>query len=46
MLVTTVLQNKIGLRMCLINPRTTFEDVLQTIKKGKEIGAKILASKL
>jgi glutamate/tyrosine decarboxylase-like PLP-dependent enzyme len=46
MLVTTVLQNQIVLRMCLINPRTTFEDVLQTIQKCEEIGAKILASKV
>ncbi|WP_159947372.1 pyridoxal phosphate-dependent decarboxylase family protein [Polaribacter septentrionalilitoris] len=41
MLVTTVLQKQIVLRMCLINPRTTFKDVKQTLEKcvafGKEL---------
>ena len=37
MLVTTILQNQIVLRMCLINPRTQFEDVLQTITKCEQI---------
>lgn len=32
LLVTTVLQNQIVLRMCLINPRTTFEDVKETLE--------------
>ncbi|WP_460219642.1 pyridoxal phosphate-dependent decarboxylase family protein [Psychroserpens sp. MEBiC05023] len=32
LLVTTVLQNQIVLRMCLINPRTTFEDVKATLE--------------
>ncbi len=39
MLVTTILQNQIVLRMCLINPRTQFEDVLQTITKCEQIAA-------
>ncbi len=33
LLVTTVLQGQIVLRMCLINPRTTFEDIRDTIEK-------------
>jgi glutamate/tyrosine decarboxylase-like PLP-dependent enzyme len=32
LLVTTLLQNQVVLRMCLINPRTTFEDVKDTLK--------------
>lgn len=31
LLVTTVLNKQIVLRMCLINPRTTMEDVLETL---------------
>lgn len=31
-LVTTILQDQVVLRMCLINPRTTFNDILETIK--------------
>lgn len=31
-LVTTILQKQIVLRMCLINPRTTIKDVLDTLK--------------
>ena len=31
MLVTTILQGQVVLRMCLINPRTTLEDVKSTI---------------
>ena len=40
-LVTTILQNQVVLRMCLINPRTTLEDVQETLllceKFAKEI---------
>lgn len=36
-MVTTILHNQVVLRMCLINPRTTFEDILQTINKCEEI---------
>nr|WP_321233266.1 aspartate aminotransferase family protein [uncultured Psychroserpens sp.] len=32
LLVTTVLQNQIVLRMCLINPRTSFNDVKDTLE--------------
>ncbi len=31
-LANTVLQEKVVLRMCLINPRTTMEDILDTLK--------------
>jgi len=31
LLVTTVLQNQVVLRMCLINPRTTIEDIRETV---------------
>jgi glutamate/tyrosine decarboxylase-like PLP-dependent enzyme len=31
LLVTTVLQNQVVLRMCLINPRTTFNDIKETL---------------
>ncbi|GAA4274007.1 aspartate aminotransferase family protein [Aquimarina gracilis] len=33
LLVTTVLQGQIVLRMCLINPRTTLEDIKNTLKE-------------
>ncbi len=33
LLVTTVLQGQIVLRMCLINPRTTLEDIKNTLNK-------------
>ncbi len=32
-LVTTILQDQVVLRMCLINPRTTLEDLQDTLKK-------------
>jgi len=32
LLVTTILQNQVVLRMCLINPRTTIQDVKETLK--------------
>jgi glutamate/tyrosine decarboxylase-like PLP-dependent enzyme len=32
LLVTTVLQNQVVLRMCLINPRTTLNDVKETLE--------------
>mgnify|MGYP003647549552 FL=1 len=31
LLVTTILQNQVVLRMCLINPRTTIQDVKETL---------------
>lgn len=38
LLVTTVLQNQVVLRMCLINPRTTIKDIQDTIKTCEEYG--------
>ncbi|MEH6535755.1 MAG: aspartate aminotransferase family protein [Psychroserpens sp.] len=32
LLVTTILQNQVVLRMCLINPRTTLKDVKETLE--------------
>ncbi|MBQ0787249.1 MAG: aspartate aminotransferase family protein [Oceanihabitans sp.] len=42
LLVTTVLQNQVVLRMCLINPRTTFEDVKDTIKTCEAFAVEII----
>lgn len=42
MLVTTVLQQQVVLRMCLINPRTKFEDVKQTIEACENIGTRLM----
>ena len=42
LLVTTVLQGQVVLRMCLINPRTTMDDVLDTLKRCEEIGRELL----
>jgi glutamate/tyrosine decarboxylase-like PLP-dependent enzyme len=40
LLVTTILQGQIVLRMCLINPRTTIKDIQDTLEQcelyGKE----------
>ena len=41
LLVTTILQNQIVLRMCLINPRTTFNDVKDTLIACTKIASKI-----
>ena len=35
LLVTTILQGQVVLRMCLINPRTTIEDVKDTLNLGE-----------
>lgn len=43
LLVTTVLQKQIVLRMCLINPRTTFDDVKSTLIKCNQIAQEILS---
>ncbi|EAP88083.1 pyridoxal phosphate-dependent decarboxylase family protein [Croceibacter atlanticus] len=42
LLVTTILQNQIVLRMCLINPRTTLEDVKGTINLCEKFAEDIL----
>ncbi len=38
LLVTTVLQGQVVLRMCLINPRTTIEDIKNTLKQCEMYG--------
>ena len=42
LLVTTILQNQIVLRMCLINPRTTLEDIKGTINLCEKFAEDIL----
>ena len=42
LLVTTVLQNQIVLRMCLINPRTTLEDVRDTLAQCTKIAKTLM----
>lgn len=43
MLVTTILQKQVVLRMCLINPRTTFADVEQTLSLGEKFGKSLIS---
>ncbi len=43
MLVTTILQKQVVLRMCLINPRTTFADVKQTLSLGEKFGKSLIS---
>ncbi|WP_452231988.1 pyridoxal phosphate-dependent decarboxylase family protein [Lacinutrix sp. MEBiC02595] len=42
LLVTTVLQNQVVLRMCLINPRTTIYDVKDTLKMCEAFAKEII----
>lgn len=42
LLVTTILQNQVVLRMCLINPRTTIKDVQETIKLCEDFASDIM----
>lgn len=42
MLVTTVLQGQVVLRMCLINPRTTIKDVSETLMHCEKIATALL----
>jgi len=44
LLVTTVLQNQVVLRMCLINPKTTFNDITETLQQCHEYATEILKS--
>jgi glutamate/tyrosine decarboxylase-like PLP-dependent enzyme len=37
LLVTTILQNQVVLRMCLINPRTTLQDVQDTLLQCEQL---------
>ncbi|MGB1269641.1 MAG: pyridoxal phosphate-dependent decarboxylase family protein [Flavobacteriaceae bacterium] len=45
LLVTTLLQNQVVLRMCLINPRTSFQDVNETLEHCERIANDYLKSK-
>ena len=45
-LVTTILQDKVVLRMCLINPRTTMGDLRDTLKKCDEFAREFLVSNI
>jgi len=42
LLVTTILQNQVVLRMCLINPRTTTQDVKETLDRCECIANQIV----
>ncbi len=42
LLVTTVLQGQVVLRMCLINPRTTLEDITSTLEQCEIYGKELL----
>lgn len=41
LLVTTILQNQVVLRMCLINPRTTLDDVKETLNTCEKLGKEL-----
>ncbi len=41
-LVTTILNKQVVLRMCLINPRTTFEDVSETLTLCEKFGSEFV----
>ena len=43
LLVTTILQNQVVLRMCLINPRTTFKHITETFDQSEAFATEILA---
>ncbi|MDB2385366.1 aminotransferase class V-fold PLP-dependent enzyme [Polaribacter sp.] len=42
LLVTTVLQNRVVIRMCLINPKTTIEHIKETIAQCEVFGKELL----
>ncbi|TYP99213.1 glutamate/tyrosine decarboxylase-like PLP-dependent enzyme [Tenacibaculum adriaticum] len=44
-LVTTILNKQVVLRMCLINPKTSMNDVLETLHQCETYGQEILKSK-
>lgn len=44
LLVTTILQNQIVIRMCLINPNTTFEHVQETLEQCEVFGEQLINS--
>jgi len=43
LLVTTILQNQVVLRMCLINPKTTIDHIKETFAQCTSFGKEILA---
>lgn len=45
LLVTTILQNQIVIRMCLINPNTTFYHVKETLEQCEAFGQEIIEQK-
>ncbi|CAM1353559.1 pyridoxal phosphate-dependent decarboxylase family protein [Tenacibaculum insulae] len=45
LLVTTILNKQVVLRMCLINPKTTIDDVKETLQLCHEFGQDILKDK-
>lgn len=46
LLVTTLLQKQVVLRMCLINPRTSLNDIAETLQLCTSIGKEYLEQKL
>ena len=42
LLVTTVLQNRVVIRMCLINPKTTIDHIKETINQCEAFGKALL----
>jgi aromatic-L-amino-acid decarboxylase len=44
MLTTTVIRGKTVLRMCTINPRTTHDDIVQTLDRIERIGTELSSS--
>lgn len=42
LLVTTILQNQVVIRMCLINPNTTFNHVKETLLQCEFLGQKLI----
>ncbi len=46
MLVTTILNKQVVLRMCLINPRTSFEDVNETLTLCEKFGEEFLKNNI
>lgn len=45
-LVTTILQDQVVLRMCLINPRTTIGDVKETLKLCEDFAGEIIKNSI
>jgi len=45
LLVTTILNGQVVLRMCLINPKTTIDDIKETLSLCNQFGKEVLAEK-